>query len=206
MDDNDLPIANVKAERVLGSASGLVGGRRPGSSNDHIHRSHTGISAARGLPDAVDVPDSPPKKRIALSSVAKPLRRQPWQGFASTAQYVKGVTGAHKCMASALCNLAALSGNQYGDIVDACFDDEDGPFSFKRCLEKCEHVQLGAAIYSRGYGPDRGCAADLKRWASAGGEAILALGDHAVGLRSDNKTVIVADSCSAWVSGKPPPI
>ena len=85
----------------------------------------------------LEVPDSPekPSKRRKADLPA-------WAGSNTTNTEVERVPGCDKCLPSALWTLGKLVSHPCAQLLDACFDDQDGPFTLRQVMDKTNDVKF----------------------------------------------------------------
>ena len=140
---------------------------------------------------AIEIPDSPPL--VKRPRVAPGAQRGIWQGASITERGIAHVAGAFKCGPKAVVTLAGFDGHPNHDILDACYDDVDGPFTLGQLVEKSPDVHFEKAIYRKGFEIDIGTGMSLKSCLRKNASYLLFWEGHAVGLHCADGNVYVAD-------------
>lgn len=89
--------------------------------------------------------------------------------------------------------MAGFDGHPNHDILDACYDDVDGPFTLGQLVEKSPDVHFEKAIYRKGFEIDIGTGMSLKSCLRKNASYLLFWEGHAVGLHCADGNVYVAD-------------
>ena len=179
-DVSPTPSVSVKTEVVM-----------PGNINGAQSSSSSNLNPST----VVDVQDSPPRtKRLRCSTMFFGKKVASWAGATITDKPVYHVPGSGKCIPTSLVSIAKLTNDPCSDLLDVCFDDEDGPFSFKRIMQKSPDVHFKAAIYRRGIGQELSNPSRLRKELRRDGSYAIYLGGHVVCISCNSLSVFIADS------------
>ncbi len=78
-------------------------------------------------------------------------------------------------------------------MLDACYDDQPGPFALRQLMQKSYDVHFGSALLRRGSSLEVGTASSVMANLQTDGTYMLIMDGHAVGLFCESHTIFIAD-------------